>query len=76
MVDKSGDQLGTCEALESFNAVVKQSQIRKEDSFATYMNIELLSLATKLHDTDKYPIQYQSSYQQVISTCYPRGRSL
>ncbi len=56
VVDESGNQLGTCESLESFNDVVEQSRIRKADLFATYMNVDLLPVATKLHDSAKYPI--------------------
>ncbi len=67
VVDESGDQLGTCESLESFDSVVEQSQIRKEDLFATYMNIDLLPIATKLHDTGKYPI-ISNRYVKTAST--------
>ncbi len=67
VVDESGDQLGTCESLESFDSVVEQSQIRKEDLFATYMNIDLLPIATKLHDTEKYPI-ISNRYVKTAST--------
>ena len=67
VIDESGTQLGTCESLESFNAVVKQSQIRKEDLFATYMNIDLLPIATKLQNTNKYPI-ISNKYVKTAST--------
>ena len=67
VIDESGNQLGTCESLESFNRVVKQSQIRKEDLFATYMNADLLPIATKLQDTDRYPI-ISNRYVKTAST--------
>ena len=52
----SGQQLGTCEVLYSFDGVVKHSQIQGGNHFAVYMNKELLPIATKLQNAGKNPI--------------------
>ncbi len=56
VINRHGRQLGSCEVLYSFNDVVKHTKTNKLNHFAAYMNIDLLSIATKLKNPDKNPV--------------------
>ncbi len=65
--DNSGKHLGTCEVLYSFKNVVKHSLIQQNQDFATYMNKDLLSIATKLRNSERYPV-LNNKYVRVATT--------
>jgi len=52
----TGDHLGSAEVLLPFNALLNISKTAATQNYSVYMNADLLPIATKLQDKDKYPI--------------------
>ncbi len=54
--DSYGKHLGSNEVLLSFGDVITASKTDVKNEYAVYMDASLLSIATKLQDSSKYPV--------------------